>query len=131
MWREIRADRLEADVLTDLFGADRIADEAERQAAKDRRLQGAGHAPALPGADRARAPRRHGDLTALRERRLRQPSARPREPEAAVLPSEPEPARPAASPAAVPAAPPLPDEPERPLNRHQRRALAAMERRAA
>ena len=36
MWREIRADRLEAGVLTDLFGADRIADDAERDAAKDR-----------------------------------------------------------------------------------------------
>ena len=34
MWREIRADRLEALVLTDLFAAGRIEDEAERQAAK-------------------------------------------------------------------------------------------------
>ena len=34
MWREIRADRLEAQVLTDLFAAGKIADEAERQAAK-------------------------------------------------------------------------------------------------
>src|SRR5215207_963801 len=34
MWREERADRLEVQVLNDLFGADRIADEAERDAAK-------------------------------------------------------------------------------------------------
>ena len=34
MWREIRADRLEAAVLTDLFAAGEIADDAERQAAK-------------------------------------------------------------------------------------------------
>ena len=34
MWREIRADRLEVQVLTDLFAAGEIADEAERQAAK-------------------------------------------------------------------------------------------------
>jgi hypothetical protein len=34
MWREIRADRLEAAVPTDLFAAGTIADDAERQAAK-------------------------------------------------------------------------------------------------
>ena len=34
MWREVRADRLEAQVLTDLFAANGIADDAERQAAK-------------------------------------------------------------------------------------------------
>ena len=34
MWRAIRADRLEAQVLTDLFAAGAIADETERQAAK-------------------------------------------------------------------------------------------------
>ena len=36
MWREIRADRLEAQVLGDLFAAGRIGDEAERAVAQDR-----------------------------------------------------------------------------------------------
>ena len=36
MWREIRADRLEAAVLGELFGADALPDPAERQAARDR-----------------------------------------------------------------------------------------------
>ena len=34
MWREVRADRLEAQVLTDLFAAGAIEDAAEREAAK-------------------------------------------------------------------------------------------------
>jgi hypothetical protein len=33
-WREMRADRLEAQILTDLFAADGLADEAERRAVK-------------------------------------------------------------------------------------------------
>ena len=34
MWREERADRLEVQVLTDLFAAGKLADPAERDAAK-------------------------------------------------------------------------------------------------
>ena len=56
MWREIRADRLEAQVLTDLFAAGELADAAEAQAAKDKAFQSAEQPAALQGPDRARAP---------------------------------------------------------------------------
>src|SRR4051794_41571780 len=36
MWREIRADRLEAQVMTDLFAAGELSDPDEARAAKDR-----------------------------------------------------------------------------------------------
>lgn len=110
MWREIRADRLEAQVLTDLFAAGRIEDEAEAQVAKDKAFK------ALNGLLRykARIEREHraamAALEALRQRRLAQLPVRR---------SEPEP---------PPAAAPPQSEPER-LNRHQRRALEAMARR--
>ena len=42
MWREIRADRLEAQVLGDLFAAGRIPDAAEAQAAKDKAFKALG-----------------------------------------------------------------------------------------
>ena len=42
MWREVRADRLEAVVLGDLFGADAIANEVERAAAKTTRRRQSG-----------------------------------------------------------------------------------------
>lgn len=114
MWREIRADRLEAQVLGDLFAAGRIPDAAEAQAAKDKAFK------ALGGLLRykARIEREYraalAALEALRQRRLAQPPARR---------SEPEP---------IEAAPPAPEpmrqsEPER-LNRHQRRALKARAR---
>ena len=77
---------------------------------------------------RAQIAREYGaamrELDALRQRRLAQPQAERR--------SEPEPARRTTGPRdPAPAALPVPDEPERPLNRHQRRALAAMERKRA
>ena len=114
MWREIRADRLEAQVLGDLFAAGRIPDAAEAQAAKDKAFK------ALGGLLRykARIEREHraamAALEALRQRRPAQPPVRR---------SEPEP---------MEAAPPAPasmrqSEPER-LNRHQRRALKARAR---
>ena len=114
MWREIRADRLEAQVLGDLFAAGRIPDAAEAQAAKDKAFK------ALGGLLRykARIEREYraalAALEALRQRRLAQPPARR---------SEPEP---------IEAAPPAPEpmrqsEPER-LIRHQRRALKARAR---
>ena len=133
MWREIRADRLEVGVLTDLFGADKIADDAERHAAKDRAFK----ALAMLLRYKSRIEREHRaameHLAALRQRRLGQPSSRPSEPETAVRPSEPEPARPGPTLAAVPSTPAatLPGDPDHPLNRHQRRALAAMSRRVA
>ena len=114
LWREIRADRLEAEVLADLFGAGGIAEEVERQAAKAAAMKALGTVLRY----RARIAREFAvamrELDALRQRRLAPPQA--------VRRSEPEPApRPVVAAA-------VPDEPERSLNRHQRRALAAMER---
>jgi hypothetical protein len=136
LWREERADRLEVQVLTDLFGPDRIADEAERQAAKDRAFKGL----AMLMRYCARIEREHRAarqaLDSLRQHRLARAAA-------AARPSEPEPAGPARPAAAVPrtapalvpgaVAPAVRSEPEPApaLNRHQRRALAAMDRRRA
>ena len=124
LWREIRADRLEAQILTDLFGADRIEDEAERQATKAAAMKALGTLLRY----RAQIAREYGaamrELDALRHRRLAQRQADRR--------SEPErPAPPPVPAIQTPAALPVPGEPERPLNRHQRRALAAMERKRA
>ena len=138
MWREIRADRLEAAVLSDLFAAGEIADDAERQAAKAAAMKALGTLLRYRG----RIEREHraamAALDALRQRRLARPSpARPHEPEAppaAIAPLETRSANPSALPAPAPSsvlAVAPPSEPERPLNRHQRRALAAMARRAA
>jgi hypothetical protein len=111
MWREVRADWLEAVVLGDLFGADAIPDAAEREAAKDRAFE----ALATLLRYRGRIEREHRQamaaLESLRQRRLATPPA--------VLPSEHEPALPKAAAAVVA----RPDEPEpRSLNHHQRRA---------
>ncbi len=142
-WREIRADRLEAAVLSDLFAAGAIVDDAERQAAKVTGMKALGTLLRY----RSRIEREHRQamdaLDALRQRRLSGPSpARRHEPEplpAAPLADGPPAAATArratsAGPSLVPAtarAAVPPSEPERPLNRHQRRALAAMARHAA
>ena len=136
MWREIRADRLEAQVLTDLFAAGKVADDAEREAAKVAAFK----ALATLLRYRGRIEREHrlamAALTGLRQRRLATGMQRPDEPEEHAAPPA------AASPPALPrnvaawptvAAAPVRSEPKPPppLNRHQRRALAAMSRRAA
>jgi hypothetical protein len=133
MWREIRADWLEALVLGDLFAAGRIADEAERLAAKAAAMKALGTLLRYRG----RIEREHRSameaLTSLRQRRLAQPS----EPEAAPLVAAlPTPRAAAITSAAAPKPPAtasVRSEPEPPtaLNRDQRRALAAMSRRAA
>ena len=120
LWREIRADRLETQILTDVFGADAIEDEAERRAAKAAAMKALGtllRYRAQIARENAAAMR---DLNALGRRQLA-----PSQPE---RPGEPELST--AHPAAT-ATEPLPSEPERLLNRHQRRALAVMERRRA
>jgi hypothetical protein len=133
-WREIRADRLEVAVLTDLFVAGAIADDEERQAAKAAGMKALSNLLRY----RSRVEREHRRameaLDALRQRRLARPSPeRPNEPE---LPPAAEPptdssAGPAPRPVPSPSRSSAPSEPEHPLNRHQRRALAAMARRAA
>ena len=115
MWREIRGDRLEAQVLGDLFAAERISDQSQREAARAaafRQLATLLRYQARIGRelDAARA-----SLHALRQRRLGA---------AAAVRSEPEPVPPAD-------AVPVQDEPERPLSRQQRRRLAALARKRA
>ncbi len=141
MWRESRADRLEAQALGDLFAADRIDDDAERANAKDRALKALGTVLRYKARIEREQRRAREALGALRTRRLAPPRPHaspvptPPAPEAPLRPSEPEPAPPAMAPlATVPkaTAPALPDEPEpAAFNRHQRRALAAMERHRA
>ena len=115
MWREIRGDWLEAQVLADLFAAGKIEDQAAREAAQGaafRQLATVLRYQARIGRELETA---RTSLHALRQRRLGAPPA---------VRSEPEPP-PAANDTRVP------DEPERPLNRQQRRALAAMARKRA
>ena len=127
MWREIRADRLEVQVLTGLFAAGRIEDAAERDAAR----AAAFRELAMLLRYQARIARElraaRAALDELRQRRL-----------SVSRPDEPEPRPPAAVTAApIPRMPaPIPPkpartEPEPALNRHQRRALAALTRRRA
>ena len=132
MWREIRADRLEAQVLTDLFAAGRIEDEAERALAKVAAMKALGTLLRY----RSRIEREHrlamATLTSPRQRRLATSTHRPDEPEDRAAPPSPTRASNIEARSVVVAAP-VRSEPERPptLNRHQRRALAAMSRRAA
>lgn len=133
-WREERADRLEALVLTDLFAAGRLSDPAAAEAAKAAAFKALGTLLRY----RARIEREHRAalqaLETLRQRRLTAaPAQRPSEPE-----RSPSGAIGASPAAAIPATPValdrvLPSEPEpaRPMNRHQRRAMAAINRRAA
>ena len=116
MWREQRADRLELQVLTDLFAAGRLAEPGEAAAAKAVAFKALGTLLRY----RARIEREHRhakqELDMLRQRQLRRATVPVRnDPEPAVL----NPAR------AVTQKEP---EPPAPLNRHQRRALQAIER---
>ena len=149
MWREIRADRLEAQVLGDLFAAGELPDPAEADAAKTAAFKALNSLLRYRG----RIEREHRQamqaLDDLRQRRLaRTPALRPSEPEktmpaaaptepssagaprVATVPSASAPPTDAAAPPSTNAKPGEP-EPARALNRHQRRALAAMSRRAA
>ncbi len=122
LWREMRADRLEADVLGELFAAGAIEDEAERRAARAAGMRALGTVLRY----RARIEREFEaairDLGELQQRRLAPSEATHA---TAARPSEPEPA---GRPGITPRTPALPDEPEPRLNRQQRRALAALAR---
>ncbi|MGE3740350.1 MAG: hypothetical protein AB7I59_12710 [Geminicoccaceae bacterium] len=116
MWREIRGDRLEAQVLGDVFAAGKIADQAQREAARAaafRQLSTVLRYQARIGREVMALQTRLHDL--LRQRR---PGAQP------PVRDEPEPTLPANDAH-------VQDEPERRLNRQQRRALAAMARKRA
>jgi hypothetical protein len=124
MWRQSRADRLEAEILGELFAAKEIQDQAEAQAARQ-------------AAFRAMSTllRYRGRIERERERALAAFHA---------LRRRPPPAAPPPASTNGPAAPASPDlrrlaplrngtsgpAPVRPLNRHQRRRLAALERQA-
>jgi hypothetical protein len=132
MWREICADRLEAQVLTDLFAAGEIADAAEAEAAKTAAFQALNSLLRY----RARIEREHRQAMeaqgTLRQRRLPRAAARPSEPEpiaaAQSLSLAPTPPRDTDDPRPADDRSSMPSEPERLLNRHQRRALQAMAR---
>ena len=142
MWRASRADRLEALILTDLFAADRIADKAEARAAREAATRALGvllRYRARVERDRERALQAFYDL-----RRRPKPAATPARtnepggpaaasPPAGTLPApartnepgrQPPPVAPARSGTSEPG-------PARPLNRHERRRLAALERKMA
>ena len=69
MWRELRADRLEAQVLTDLFAAGAIADEAERQVAKATAFKALGTLLRYRGRIEREHDRAMAALESLRQRR--------------------------------------------------------------
>ena len=114
LWRETRADRMEAQLMADLFAAEAIEEEAARRAAKAAAMRG------LATLLRYRTQLERENATAMRalntlgRRRLAPPPPAQRD--------EPEPLQPANDPL-------VRDEPERPLDRHNRHALAAIERR--
>jgi GNAT superfamily N-acetyltransferase len=135
-WRESRADRMEACVLADLFAADGLMDEAERAAAKAAALRAMNTLLRYRARLEREAAAARQELETLRQRRLAPaaPARRPDEPEPApaLIPAPLPPPLPAGAFAhAAPAARPDEPEPAPALNRHQRRALAAMERRRA
>jgi hypothetical protein len=125
LWREERADRLEVQVLNDFFGAEDIEDEVEAKAVK----QAAWRALSTLLRYRARIQREHDrarrELDALRQRPASGLLASP--PGVAVAPPAPNGGMHEPEPRAASAS--VRSEPERPLNRHQRRALQAMQRR--
>ena len=118
-WREMRADRLEAQILTDLFAADGLADEAERRAVKAQGMK----ALATLIRYRHRIQRDH-DLAMAALEALRQ---RPQ------LADEPEPVRRSEPERRVSAVAVMRSEPEPlgPLTRQQRRWREVQERKAA
>lgn len=114
LWREMRADRLEAQIMADLFTADGIEDEAARRAAKAAAMR------ALATLLRYRAQIERENQAAMRD--LNSMSRRKLAPAQPVRRDEPEPMLPANDTG-------MRDEPERPLDRHEHHALAAMQRR--
>lgn len=140
LWRQMRADRLEALILADLFAANGIEDESERRLAKREGMR----ALSTLIRYRNRLQREHDQALA----RLDVLRARPDPTEPAPGTSEPDATAPASTTLLTgrqPPAPPLPvrppqagsgtavpSEPDVPprLNRQQRRALAAQARKA-
>jgi hypothetical protein len=121
-WRERRAERLEAEILAELFAAGGIAEEAERRAARAAGKKALSTLIRYRGAIQRAHDRALQVLDALRRRPSRPGAAVPAP---AAVRSEPEPA--AAAPVAVRSEP----EAEPPLSRQQRRWLDAQTRKTA
>jgi hypothetical protein len=123
MWREIRADRMEAKILAELFGAKQIEDQELAAATREQAMKALGTLLRYRGRIEREIDRALQALDALRQR-----------PAGTSEPSRqaPAPARPAAAPAALPPPSAGTSEPKPPvpLNRHERRRLAALERQA-
>jgi hypothetical protein len=148
-WREMRADRLEAEILGELFAAKDMAEEAEARAVRAAATRALGTLLRYRHRIQRDADRSLAELDALRQR----PRPTAAASGASGGTSEPEDeAAPPAAPAPTPAllAPTPPADPAfepraiagdrastsepgatRPLNRHQRRRLAALRRSAA
>lgn len=135
MWREMRADRLEAAILTELFAAGSLPDADATRAAREAGMKALSillryRARIQRDLDRARL---ELDCLRQRSRATATPAAdRPSEPESVrVAPSMP-PSRSRVEPTRHHDAG-VPSEPEQPraTNRRERRRLAALERQAA
>ena len=73
LWREMRADRLEAQILNDLFGADGIEDADERRAVKAAAMKALGTLLRYRGQIAREHDAAMRELEALRHRRLASP----------------------------------------------------------
>ncbi len=114
MWRQMRADRLEADIMGELFAARRIEDPELAAATRERAMRALGTLLRY----RSRLQREHD--RSMQDLRAMQQGA-PARRAAPAVPSEPR--RQPSAGTHVPAI-----EPEPPLNRHERRRLAALQR---
>ena len=139
MWREIRADRLEAQVLTDLFAAGESRTRPSGRPPRPPPSRRWARSCATAAGSSASIEPPWQALESLRQRRPARSAARPSEPDAPC----PRPPASGSTPVAAAPSPPCPPCPRPPaapwsepepapaLNRHQRRALAAMSRPAA
>ena len=124
MWREMRADRLEAVILSELFAAGSLADREAGRAARDAGMKSLSTLLRYRARIQRDIDRALHELDCLRERPALAPDTpRPSEPGAAERSPPGRPAEPTAG---------CTSEPERRqvTNRHERRRLAAMERQA-
>lgn len=148
-WREMRADRLEAEILSELFAAKDMAEEAEARAVRAAATRALGTLLRYRHRIQRDADRALAELDALRQRprpmaaasRTSGGTSEPEDETAPLAVPAPTPAPLAPTPPAGPALEPpalaggraSTSEPgaARPLNRHQRRRLAALRRSAA
>lgn len=124
-WRMMRADRLEAEILTELFAARSLPDVTEARAVRTAATKALGTVIRYRGRIQRDLDQALAEFWALRARRPVVKAVRTSEPEPRVLPE-----RQGLALASAPAKPGQPGA-DRPLNRHERRRLAALQRQAA